>query len=303
MTPLAGLVAATFTPLHADGTLNLGQVPAMVDRLVANNLGGLYVCGSTGEGPLLTTEERKAVAEAFVKASAGRIPVIIQAGHASNWEARGLAAHAASIGADGLSALPPIYFKPDSLEMLIKCLKEVIDGAPDLPFYYYHIPTLTTVAYDMRAFFREAPASLPSLAGVKFSSHLLQEFQGCIDQVRGKYKLFFGVDDMCVSGHAVGASGAVGSTYNVMAPIYQEAMAAYDAGDSPRAFALQVEAGRIVAKILEYKGLAGFKAVMKMLGMDCGPSRLPLHTLNGAEYDALKAELDSMNFFGQWAIR
>lgn len=303
MTPLSGLVAAAFTPMHADGALNLKQVPAIVDRLVKNNLGGIYICGSTGEGPLLTTEERKAVAEAYVTAAAGRIPVIVQAGHASNWEARGLAAHAAAIGTDGLSSLPPIYFKPDSLEMLLACLREVTAGAPDLPFYYYHIPKLTDVAIDMRAFLRAAPEALPSLAGVKFSSHFLHEFQACISEARGKYQLFFGVDDMLVSGHAVGASGAVGSTYNFMAPLYQEAVVAYDAGDAPRAFELQVEAGRLIAIMLEYKGMAGLKSTMKMVGLDCGASRLPLQSLNGNEYDSLRNKLDSEGFFEKWAMR
>ncbi len=155
----------------------------------------------------------------------------------------------------------------------------------------------------MRAFLREAPSVIPSLAGVKFSSHLLQEFQACIDQAQGQYQLFFGVDDMFVSGYAVGSSGAVGSTYNFMAPIYQEAMRAYDGGDPARAFELQVEAGRIVAKMLEYKGMAGLKAVLKMLGIDCGPSRLPLKTLNQSEYDALQVDLEAMGFFDQWAMK
>lgn len=303
MTPLSGLVAAAFTPMHPDGTLNLARVPEIVDRLVQYDVRGLYVCGSTGEGPLLTGAERKAVAEAYVNAAAGRIPVVIQTGHMSNWEARELAEHAASIGADGLSALPPMYFKPDSLESLLACLKEVTDGAPDLPFYYYHIPPLTSVALDMREFLKQAPEVIPSFAGLKFSSHLLHEFQACIDQAQGKYGIFFGVDDMFVSGYAVGSSGAVGSTYNFMAPIYQQAMAAYDSGDGKRAFALQVEAGRIVAKMLEYKGMAGLKAVLKMIGLDCGPSRLPLKTLNDVEYEALESDLEAIDFFEKWAMK
>ena len=302
MKSISGLVAATFTPMHADGTLDLDAIPAIVDRMVRYKLGGLYVCGSTGEGPLLTTEERKASAEAYVNAAAGRIPVIIQAGHASNREARGLAEHAAAIGADALSALPPIYFKPDSLEMLIACLKEVVSGAPDLPFYYYHIPTVTNVSFDIRAMLRTAPEQIPSFAGVKFSSHLLQEFQGCIDQVQGRYQMFFGVDDLCVSGHAVGASGAVGTTYSFMAPLFQKALAAYDAGNAKEAFALQVEAGRIVAKMLEFKGMAGLKAVMKMIGLDCGPCRLPLHTLSPEEYASLNVALEKLDFFEKWAM-
>jgi N-acetylneuraminate lyase len=302
MFPVSGLIPATFTPMHPDGSLNLDRIPAIVDRMVKYKLGGLYVCGSTGEGPLLTTEERKAVAEAYVKAAAGRIPVIIQTGHASNWESRGLAAHAAAIGADAISALPPIYFKPDSLEMLIRCLQEVTAGAPDTPFYYYHIPPLTSVSFDMRAFLRQAAEAIPSLAGIKFSSHVIPELQGCIDEVKGKYQVLFGVDDAIVSGHAVGASGGVGSTYNYMAPIYQTALAAYEAGDNARAFALQGEAARVVDIMVQAKHMAGLKAMMKMIGIDCGPCRLPLHTLNEQEYNTLKAALDAEGFFEKWAM-
>lgn len=303
MKTISGLIAATFTPMHADGSLNLEAVPLIVDRMVQYKLGGLYVNGSTGEGPVLTTEERKAAAEAYVLAAAGRIPVIVQTGHASNREARGLAEHAAAIGADALSALPPIYFKPDSLDMLVACLAEVVSGAPDLPFYYYHIPTVTNVSFDMRALLRAAPERIPSFAGVKFSSHMLPEFQGCIDQAQGRFQMFLGVDDLCISGHALGSSGAVGTTYSFMAPLFQKAMAAYDAGDAKGAFALQVEAGRIVALMLEHKGLAGLKAVMKMLGLDCGPSRLPLHTLSDAEYATLNVGLERLDFFEKWAMK
>ena len=302
MTSISGLIAATFTPMHADGTLNLDTVPALVDRMVQFNLGGLYVNGSTGEGPLLTTEERKAAAEAYVIAAAGRIPVIVQVGHASNWEARGLAEHAAAIGADAVSALPPIYFKPDSLDTLVACLKEIAVGAPNLPFYYYHIPTVTNVSFDMRALLRAVPDRIPSFAGVKFSSHLLQEFQGCVDQAQGRYQMYLGVDDLCVTGHSLGASGAVGTTYSFMAPLFQKALAAYDAGHTKKAIALQVEAGRIVALILEHKGMAGLKAMMKLIGLDCGPCRLPLHTLSDAECEKLKAGLEQLGFFEKWGM-
>jgi N-acetylneuraminate lyase len=302
MKSISGLVAATFTPMHADGTLNLDTVPAIVERMVQYKLGGLYVNGSTGEGPLLTTDERKAAAEAYVSAADGRIPVIVQVGHASNWEARGLAAHAASIGADAVSALPPIYFKPDSVNTLVACLKEIASGAPDLPFYYYHIPTVTNVSLDMRALLRAVPDHVPTFAGVKFSSHLLDEFQACIDLADGRYQMLLGVDDLCVTGHALGASGAVGTTYSFMAPIFQQGMAAYDAGNTKEAFALQIAAGRILKPILEHKGMAGLKAMMKLLGLDCGPSRLPLHTLSDAECASLRVALEKVDYFEKWAM-
>ncbi len=109
MKQLSGLIAATFTPMHEDGSVNLAPIPAIVDRLVNNEVGGLYVCGSTGEGPALTSAERRDVREAYVNATAGRIPVVVHVGHASYWEARDLAKHAAAIGADALQACHQLF--------------------------------------------------------------------------------------------------------------------------------------------------------------------------------------------------
>ena len=82
---LKGLVAATVTPLHDDGSLNLDQVGPLVERLLKQGVEGLYVCGSTGEGISLTGEERRAVAAAYVGATRQRIPVVVQVGHNSLW--------------------------------------------------------------------------------------------------------------------------------------------------------------------------------------------------------------------------
>ena len=84
---LTGLVAAAHTPMHEDFSLNLGQIEPLVAHFLQEGLGGLYVCGSTGEGPLLSSRERKATAEAYVKSAGGKIPVIVQVGHNSLVEA------------------------------------------------------------------------------------------------------------------------------------------------------------------------------------------------------------------------
>jgi N-acetylneuraminate lyase len=158
------------------------------------------------------------------------------------------------------------------------------------------------VSFDMRALLRAVPEEIPSFAGVKFSSHLLQEFQGCVHQTHGRYQMFLGVDDLCITGHSLGARGAVGTTYSFMAPLYQQALAAHDAGNTKEAIALQVEAGRLVALILEYKGMAGLKAMMKLTGLDCGPCRLPLHTLSDPECEKLKTGLEQLGFFEKWGM-
>ena len=100
MKKIEGLLAAAFTPFHEDGSLNLGLIPALVDKLVNDGLKGIFICGSNGEGPNMTTEERMKVAEEFVKAANRRLLIIVHVGHSSIAESRILAAHAAEIGAD-----------------------------------------------------------------------------------------------------------------------------------------------------------------------------------------------------------
>ena len=80
---IQGLIAAAFTPFNEDGSLNLGLVPALVEKLLQDGLKGIFVCGSNGEGPNMTTEERMMVAEAFVKAANKRLLIIVHVGHSS----------------------------------------------------------------------------------------------------------------------------------------------------------------------------------------------------------------------------
>ena len=123
---ITGIVPAVFTPMQPDGSLNLDLVRPMTDQLIDQGVGGLYVCGSTGEGPSLTREERMAVAEAYIAAAEGRVPVIVQVGHNSIQEAQALAAHAQAAGANAISAVPPSYFKPSSLQNLVDILSDIM---------------------------------------------------------------------------------------------------------------------------------------------------------------------------------
>ena len=102
-----GLIAAVFTPMCEDGSLNLTQVRPIVEHLIRTQVNGMFVCGTTGEGPSLSSEERRATAAAYVKAAAGKLPVMVQVGHNSLAESRALASDAQAIGAEAISATPP----------------------------------------------------------------------------------------------------------------------------------------------------------------------------------------------------
>ncbi len=294
---LQGLVAATFTPLREDGSVSIERIPEVVDYLVDRGMVGLYVLGSTGEGLSLTEQERCAVTEAFVRSAAGRLPVIVHVGCECLADARRLAEHAQQVGAAGVSAVSPLYFKPTSIEALVESMALVAAGAPELPFYYYHIPAVTGLDFRMRDFLKLGGAKIPTLAGIKFSSPDAEEFAACVEAAQDEFQLLWGVDERLYDGLRAGAEAAVGSTYNFVSPLYRKLLSALAAGDHAAAREHQSRATSIVDTFVPFGSRPAQKAMMAMVGPDCGPCRLPLQALTSAQNDELRKALEEVGFF------
>lgn len=289
---LKGLIAAGFTPMHPDGALRLEAVPGLVDFVISKGIDGFYLCGSTGEGPSLSSRERTQVAEAYQTAIAGRVPVIIHVGHNSLKEAKSLARHAAEIGCQAIAVAPPSYYPGLTLDGLVQSLQFVAEGAPQTPMYYYHIPRLTGVEVKPVELLAEAEGKLPTLCGVKFSDTQLDDFLLCTRHGRGdRFNMLFGADEMLLAGLAMGADGAVGSTYNFMAPLYRQILKSFEMGHWSQAQKWQAEATELVGNILTFGGIRAIKAAMTCLAVDCGPPRLPNLALSPRELEALQAML------------
>ena len=296
----AGLIPATYTPLTPDLAVDLAAIPPLVEQLIADGVCGLYVCGSTGEGVSLSSGERRQVAEAFIAATRGRVPVIVHVGHDSLAEATALAAHAAKIGADATSAMPPCYFAIRDAAMAVDCAAAVAAAAPNLPFYYYHIPVMTGVAIDVVDFLKQAGDRIPNLAGVKYTANTLHEFQECIALEGGRFEMLSGYDELLLPGLAVGARAAVGSTFNVATPLYARLIAAFDAGDLDRARREQLRAVAMIRVLMRFPFHPAMKAVLEMIGTPCGHCRPPLPKLSRTDEERLRESLESIGFF-TWA--
>jgi len=292
-----GIVAATFAAYQADGSLNLAIIPQLVNKLVADGVAGVYICGTNGEGPNMTVEERMAIAEAYVKAANKRILVLVHVGHTSIQECKKLAAHAAQIGADAFSSVAAFYFKPTSIQNLVDCMAEIASAAPELPFYYYHMPTLTGVGMDMVEFLAIGEQKIPNLAGIKYTASTLHEFQACLNYKDGKFEVLSGYDEMLLSALAVGAVGAIGSTYTFAAPVYLEIIKLFRNNDLAAAGALQLKVVNFIRCIIKHPSIAAQRAIMKMMGYDLGDARLPLVPLSSDKFIELKADLTKAGFF------
>jgi N-acetylneuraminate lyase len=286
---IEGLIAATFSTFSKDGSLNTDLIPPLVEKLINDGVKGIFICGTNGEGPNLTIEERMQIAEAYAKAVNKRILLLVHVGHASISEARKLAAHAEEVAA--------FYFKPDSVQNLVHCMAEIAAAAPNTPFYYYHIPALTGVAMDLVEFLQLGEEKIPTLAGIKYTAATLHEYQTCLNYKNGKYDILFGYDELLLPALAVGAKGAIGSTYTFAAPIYREVMAHFKAGRIEQARARQMAAIEMIRCLFKWSPIPTQKAILKLLGMDLGPCRLPLQSLTDKQVAELNTRLEQVNFF------
>jgi len=292
----AGLIAAPFTPLHDDGRLNLERVASYARKLQQDGAIGAFICGTTGEGMSLTTHERCQLAERWVADAPSGLRVIVHVGHNSLLDARELAAHAQRIGADSIACMSPTFFKPLGLEGLVTWCEQVAAAAPELPFYYYHIPSLTGVHVPVSQFLRAAGPRISNLVGAKFTHEDLDDFAECLRLQEGRYDMLFGRDERLLSALAVGARGAVGSTYNFAAPLYLSIIRAFDLGDHQRAQELQALAVQMIDLLVGGgpQPIATFKLWMATSGVDCGPARLPLEPPPIAEFTHMLTQLDAL---------
>ncbi len=296
---LTGLVAATHTPFHPDGSLRLEIVERQAAHLWSTGVRLVFIGGSTGESHSLTVDERRQLAQRWAEVTrGGDLKFVVHVGSNCLADARALAAQAEALGALAISALAPSYFKPATLDTLIASCADVAKAAPGTPFYFYDIPSLTGVSLSMPDFLERAPERIPTLAGLKFTNSDLMSYQFCLRAADGRFDVPYGTDEWLLAALALGARGAVGSTYNFAAPIYHRLMAAQVRGDLETARNEQFRSAQLV-KILVKRGFMGSaKALMKILGVDVGPARLPNVSLPADQIDALTADLDAIGFFG-----
>lgn len=295
---LKGLIAAPFTPMNADGSLNTKLVPSYYEMLKENNVNGAFINGSTGEGVSLTFDEKKQVTEAWAACTEKdpTFKVISLLGGNCIRECIALAKHAAEQGLFAVAITSPFYFKPKSVGVLAEICIEIANSVPDLPFYYYHIPVLTGVSFNMHSLLQLVDGKAGNFVGIKYTHEDLMDFHNCITYKNGKYDMLWGRDETMLSALPLGAKGAVGSTFNYAAPIYYQLMDAFNEGDMAAAGKLQKKAIDMIELLGKYGGIATGKAYMKMIGLDCGDFRLPVKNMNSDQFELFKSDVADLQF-------
>ena len=166
MEKIKGLINAPFTPFYENGEVNYEPIEAYAKLLANNGLKGVFINGSSGEGYMLTEDERIKLAERWMEVSPKDFKVIVHVGSTCVKMSNKLAAHAQEIGAWGIGAMASPFPKAGRVEELVKYCEEIACGAPALPFYFYHIPALSGVFLPMLPFLKAVDGRIPNFAGI-----------------------------------------------------------------------------------------------------------------------------------------
>lgn len=295
---LQGLIAAPFTPMDKNGELNLSLIPAYYQFLKHNKVTGAFINGSTGEGVSMSLNEKKVVAKAWADITNHDkdFKVMSLLGGTSLTDCKELAMYAQQVGLYAVSFTAPFYFKPADVTILADCCKQIADVVPDMPFYYYHIPVLTGVDFPMIDLLKNVDRKVPNFAGIKYTHEDFMDFLSCLHFQNEKYDMLWGRDENMLAALAVGAKGAVGSTFNYAAPLYYNLIDAFNQNDLKKAQSLQQQSIDMIALLGKYGGIATGKAYMKLVGVDCGGFRLPVKNMDSKQFELFKKEVEQLNF-------
>ena len=301
MEKIIGLIDAPFTPFHENGDLNLEPIEKYAAMLQKNGLQGVFINGSSGEGYMLTTEERMQLAERWLKVAPQGFKVIVHVGSCCLRESQKLAAHAQEIGAWGIGSMAPPFPKIGRIEELVKYCEAIANSAPDLPFYYYHIPAFNGAFLPMLELLKAVDGRISNFAGIKYTFESLYEYNQCRLYKNGKYDMLHGQDETILPSLAQGgAQGGIGGTTNYNGRELVGIIEAWKNGDIETAREKQNFSQEVTNVICRYRGtIVGGKRIMKLLGFDLGPNRVPFQNMTNEEEQQMKKELEAINFFAR----
>lgn len=279
---LHGILPAVLTPFTADGSaVDLEAFRRLVEWLIQKGVHGLFVCGTNGEGPLLTNAERRQVTEAAVTQAAGRVPVLAQTGALTTREAVELTRHAQEAGADGAAVVTPWYFAWDDAA-LFEHYSTVAAAVPDFPIYLYNIPgnTRNEIKPALAARLARAHANI---AGVKDSSKDLNRTEEFIAALSPEHRVFVGTDSLIVPALSIGAAGGVAGVGNVFPEVMVRMYESYLAGDQEEARRLQFLTARLRDAMKGPAGVMLYKRILEVRGLPMGGPRRPARPVTADE--------------------
>lgn len=290
-----GIKTALVSCVDEEGKVYEDSMRKLMDWNFKAGMNGFYICGGTGEGPVLQKETRKAIAEIATDFAKDKDCMIIDhIGAIDLTTAKELARHAADCGCDAISSVPPFFFHYD--EQGICDYYKAIADASGLPVLMYASPLAGTAITP--AMIDRFMTEIPNLIGLKWTnpdyytmSHIKQLRGGNINVINGP-------DETLLCGLTMGADGGIGGTYNCMPNLFRKIYDYFQAGELGKAREVQFKANKMIDLLLSFNGgcLAAVKATLNELGYETGYQVYPQKRLNDEEMARLRKELKELHY-------
>ncbi len=286
MKEIGGVFPALFTPFNEKGNVDKRRLKKLVKFLMSKGVDGLYICGGTGEGLLMSVDERKFVAEVVKETAENKVKIISHIGCLNTKDAVELAKHSEKIKLDGVSSIPPIYFRY-RFEEIYNYYKNIAETT-SLPFLIYYIPSTTGVVLSNDKI--AELSKIKNIIGLKYTSYDFYTLQDLLLKVK-KWIAFSGPDEMFLPALTMGVNGCIGSTQNVLPEIFVEIYRNFKEGNIKKAMELQRRITIAVSLLKKYGGMTAWKTALKFRGVDAGFCRNPIkEKLSNEEEKRLKKE-------------
>jgi N-acetylneuraminate lyase len=274
MKNLKGIFPALLTPFTEDGKINEDSLRKLVAVNLAKGVTGFYVCGSTAEVFLLKPEERKRILEIVVDEVKQRAAVICHVGNISTEWSIEFAKHAASLGVDAISSIPPFYYN-FTFDEIYDYYVDIL-SAVDLPMIVYNFPAFSgvTLTIDRVKSLRKHK----NVIGIKHTSTDVFQINS-MRKADPDLLILNGYDEIFLAGYTMGADGGIGSTYNVMAEKFINIKKQVDAGNIEEARRIQTEADDIIRTMTTMSVFNAEKYLLTLQGIPFGECRKPFKPL------------------------
>ena len=287
---LKGIFPALLTPFNDDESINTEALTALVKRLASKGVQGFYVGGSTGESMVMSNEERKLVFKTVKEACPDNLALIAHVGAISTEMAIDMGKYAKSLGYTAISAVAPFYYS-FKLEEILQYYRDIVN-AVDMPMIIYNFPLAG--GFSLTPAIAKELFADPRFVGIKHTSNDFFALDG-FRQISDKLALFNGYDEVMLAGLGMGASGGIGSTYNVMPEKYLALYEAFNNGEIKKAQAIQKEICEIIRVMIKCGVMQSEKYLVSKAGIPMGDCRKPFSKLT-EESKKILDSITSLNF-------
>jgi len=291
---LHGIIPPLITPLRDRDELDVAGLERLVEHVLGGGVKGLFILGTTGEGPGLSHRLRREMIDRVCRQVNRRVPVLVSVTDTSFVESVELANYAALKGASAVVIAPP-YYLPEAQPELQEYLDHFLPESP-LPLFLYNIPALTKVPFEMETLKRALDE--PRIVGFKDSSGDLAYFKNVAELARQRpdWSLLAGPEEKLLDTLQLGGHGGVNGGANIFPALYVKLYEAFQEGKIARAQELQKQIQRVsdsLYRIGKYSSslIKGIKCVLACRGICDDFMAEPFHRFRAGERELVENHL------------